>query len=249
MRPSPEQLLAQQVLSTKQIREVDHIAVREFGMHSLVLMENAALGCVEWICRRFASPLNTVVLCGPGNNGGDGLVITRHLCNRGWNCQAFLLGPESRFSSDTRHHFEILTAGGGTSVKLVNSQPQSDSQYTASLRAKLSSAQLIIDAMLGTGAKGNPRPPISDWIRWSNATEAFRIAIDLPSGVNADSGECGVPTFCAHATLTFVALKPSMVTPEASQIYGLVQVLPIGIPERQITQMLSLSQDGRYELL
>ena len=233
MKQSPEQLLSNKVLTTQQIREIDRIAVSEFGMHSLVLMENAALGCVQWIQQRFSSPLQTVVLCGPGNNGGDGLIITRHLRNRGWDCQTFILGPESRFSEDSRHQYRILNAGGSSNVKLINPD------QSGLVQAQLSKAELIIDAMLGTGASGNPRPPLTDWITWANATYAFRLAVDLPSGVNADSGECGTPAFRADATLTFVALKPSMVAPDSIRIYGLLQVLPIGIPEQQIIQILT----------
>lgn len=229
---SPLQRLSSSVLSTKQVRAVDQIAVARFGMHSLVLMENAALGCVNWIRARFANPIKTIVLCGQGNNGGDGLAITRHLRCHGWDCQAYMPGPIEKFSTDAAHQASILQAGNGRGLKVVS--PAESSPVVDSV----GSAQLIIDAMLGTGASGNPRSPIADWIRAANASTAFRLAIDIPTGVNADSGQLSDPTFQADATLTFVALKPSMQNRQASHIFGQITVLPIGIPEQLIEELL-----------
>jgi NAD(P)H-hydrate epimerase len=226
------QRLSSRVMTTRQVRSVDEAAIGEFGMHSLVLMENAALGCVSWIVRRFPEPVRTVVLCGPGNNGGDGLVITRHLRLLGWDCRAVLLGPEEKFSQDTRHHATVLSAGPGNGLHIV-APPESDN-----LDSLMSGAELIIDAMLGTGATGNPRPPMDGWIRAANSWEAFRLAIDIPTGVNADSGQLGQPHFHAHATLTFVSLKPAMLSPEADRVFGSLQILPIGIPDQAIDRIL-----------
>jgi len=232
MKTSPEYQLQNKVLTTQQVREVDRMAISGYGMNSLVLMENAGLGCVQWIARRFPRPQKTVILCGPGNNGGDGLVIARHLRNRGWDCRALLLGPEEKFSPDTRHHFEILSANGGSGVRVVTSL-QSEVEG-----AELLQAQLIVDAMLGTGATGNPRPPLSQWIELANASNAHRLAIDVPTGINADTGKCGRPAFRADSTLTFVSLKPGMVAVDATESFGTIQVVPIGIPEQLILRLL-----------
>ncbi len=231
---SPVERLIQSVLTVEQIRSVDQTAISRFGMHSLVLMENAAIGCVQWIAQRFPQPIRTIVLCGSGNNGGDGLVIIRHLRARGWDCQGYILGPEEKFSSDTYFNAKILRVGGAQGLTIV--EPSAE----RAIRQRLQGAELIIDAMLGTGATGNPRPPVAQWIEWSNASAAFRLAIDIPSGINANTGEVGNPHFHAGATLTFVARKPSMVDPAAHQLYGELTVLPIGIPEQQIVELLSL---------
>lgn len=232
MYPSLEQRLVSKVLTTQQVREVDQMAIRDYGMHSLVLMENAGLGSANWICGRFPSPQRTVVLCGSGNNGGDGLVVTRHLRNRGWDCQALILGPREKLSPDARHHYDLLTAMGGSAATMVSAE---DNEVVS--RA-IAGAELIVDAMLGTGASGNPRSPIADWILLANRCSAFRLAIDLPTGVQADTGECGQPTFQANATLTFVSLKPSMTCVDSASIFGPVHVLPIGIPEQLILRLL-----------
>lgn len=224
--------LLQSVLTVDQIRAVDQVATTKFGMHSLVLMENAALGCVQWIVHRFERPMKTVVLCGSGNNGGDGLVIARHLRTLGWDCSCIMLGPAEKFSSDASFNANILQAGGGIGLSIVTAE-------TADfVQRMLLEAELIVDAMLGTGAAGNPRSPFDDWIRWANSTSAFRLAIDVPTGIHADTGETAEPFFQADATLTFVAFKPSMTGASAQRLYGTLQVLPIGIPEQQITEHL-----------
>lgn len=229
---SPWQRLSSSVLNTSQVRLIDQIAIDRYGMHPLVLMENAALGCVDWIRARFSEPIKTVVLCGPGNNGGDGLAITRHLRCHGWDCQAFIPGPLEKFSSDTSHQANILQSGQGRGLNIVAPKDWNGVADT------IQSAHLILDAMLGTGARGNPRSPMAEWIQAANKASAFKLAIDIPTGVNADSGQLSDPTFRASATLTFVALKPSMLDQLAAQIYGQIAVLPIGIPDQFIEELL-----------
>lgn len=233
------QQLRGRVLTTQQVRMVDSTAITGFGMSSLVLMENAGLQCVNWILRRFVRPVRTVVLCGPGNNGGDGLVITRHLRLLGWDCQAFLLGPAEKFSVDTRHHTNLLSAGKAGGLTIVE-PGQADGLKPVGINLK--SADLIIDSLLGTGASGDPRSPMDDWIQLANAQPAFRLAIDVPTGVNSDSGRVGSPCFHADATLTFVALKPAMAGNLAGKIFGSIQVLPIGIPTQMVGELLQATE-------
>lgn len=229
-------------MTTQQIRAVDATAIQRLGMNSLILMENAALGCVGWICRRFVQPVKTVVLCGPGNNGGDGLVITRHLRVLGWDCQAFLLGPNDKFTSDTRHHADLLSIEGDPSLTIV--QPGSPESLNP-FESAIESADLIIDSLLGTGASGDPRSPMAEWIELANSQPAFRLAIDVPTGVNADNGHRGQPWFRAHATLTFVALKPAMSGRSSGETFGSIHVLSIGIPRSLIGSLLLQDSDSK----
>jgi NAD(P)H-hydrate epimerase len=222
--------LKESVLSTAQVREIDRLAVAEYGMHSLVLMENAAMGCVHWLLQKFPEPQPTAILCGRGNNGGDGLAIARHLLNCGWPCRVFVYGPTDKLTADALANLKIITIGNGACVKVVE-----PADATA---LDLSGSNVVIDAMLGTGAKGNPRPPFDDWIRAANATSGYRVAIDVPTGVDAESGERGVPHFHAQATLTFVARKPAMRLPGASSMFGEISVLPIGVPPQLIERVL-----------
>ncbi|MCA9195589.1 MAG: NAD(P)H-hydrate epimerase [Planctomycetales bacterium] len=236
IEPNPESLsfnerIAAHVMSTAQIREVDRRAVEQYQMHSLVLMENAALGCVHWLRKRLGRPFKAVILCGAGNNGGDGLAIARHLQVWGAKCRVYLPRSLERMSSDAHANWQIL--------KHSNPHICDTSQSPDSLRADLADADLILDAMLGTGAAGDPREPFASWIAMANVTQGLRVAIDIPTGVNAETGEAGKPHFHAHATLTFVALKPGMVSEKATQLFGELVVLPIGIPAGLIESLLA----------
>ena len=105
----------------------------------------------------------------------------------------------------------------------------------------IAAADVVVDAMLGSGASGPPRDPFDHWIEIANNARAQRVAIDIPTGLNADSGEVAQPTFMAHATLTFVARKPGFQSPQARQVLGEVVVMPIGIPVELIEELLAQS--------
>jgi NAD(P)H-hydrate epimerase len=227
------------VLSTEAVRRVDQLAVNEYGMNSLVLMENAALGCVHWLLGSCDNAARTVILCGRGNNGGDGLAIARHLQLHGWPCHVFLLGPLEELSADNRCNLEILQSQGGPGPGLEVTLCDSRSQSADSMVAEaIGSAQLVIDAMLGSGASGDPRPPLRQWIEAANSAEALRVAIDIPTGIDAETGAQGSPAFHPHATLTFVAKKPAMSLPSSGVLFGEICVLPIGIPSHLIRRIL-----------
>lgn len=236
--------LRQRTLTVEQSRAVDRLAIEAYGMQSLVLMENAALGCVEWLLQRCPAPEATSILCGRGNNGGDGLAIARHLTNRGWPCQVILLGPTSKLANDTQANLKILTAGtGGVPVEVLQGPLPVQS------RARLSQSTVIIDALLGTGAGGAPRAPLDDWLRAANEGPAWRVAIDVPTGVEAEIKDAEIKDaeladraqahFQASATLTFVAKKPAMVRADAQRLFGEVHVLPIGIPTQMMHEIVT----------
>ncbi|MFO0942599.1 MAG: NAD(P)H-hydrate epimerase [Pirellulales bacterium] len=229
---NPWEILRKQVLSTAQIRDIDRRAVEHFGMNSLVLMENAAGNCARWLMERFSERPKTVILCGSGNNGGDGVVIARHLRCVGWPVCCFVLGPMEKLSDDNRSNCKILLASGNSGLTLV--QPN---EYQLVIES-ITSAELIIDAMLGTGATGVPRSPMSEWIQAANDTKAARVAIDVPTGVDAESGDVNSIYFIADYTLTFVARKPAMATSDFWKKFGQIEVLPIGICEAQIEELL-----------
>ncbi len=236
--PTPWQQLSSSVMTTEQVRKVDRLAIDEFRMNSLVLMENAALGCVQWLLNHFKRPMRTAILCGRGNNGGDGLAIARHLQLQGWRCNVVLLGPIEQLSDDNRSNLEVLTSGRSENADDDLSIALQEHAPAESLH-EIQNAELVIDAMLGSGASGDPRPPFSEWIQAANASHAFRLAIDIPTGISAEDGEQGDPYFRADATLTFVARKPAMDRPDSKQLFGLIKVLPIGVPQRLIQRLLS----------
>ena len=222
--------LQRTVMSVSAIRSVDQRAIEGFHMHSLVLMENAGAGCARWLTAKFATPRRTLILCGPGNNGGDGLVIARHLLAIGWDCRVVIVGQPDHLSNDASSNLAILRGRDRELVQFgVEPGDSTIDQFDS---------EVIIDALLGTGAVGAPRSPMANWIQWANRREGYRVAIDIPTGVDAQRGAQQHEAFAAATTLTFVALKPAMIAEQATEVFGQIVVLPIGIPRELIAQIL-----------
>ena len=219
------------VLTVAQIRAVDAIAVRDFGMNSLVLMENAGRGCADWIDTKLNRSSDVVVLCGPGNNGGDGLVIARHLHAMGHRLSLWMVAEHGKLSQDAEANLKIVEH---TKIRIGwigdwLSPPELEQAWNR-LRSDCANSQMIIDALLGTGATGRPRPLIADILRLANASILQRVAIDIPTGLDAETGQASEPTFHADTTLTFVAKKPGFLESCATAFLGTVHILPIGVP-------------------
>lgn len=219
------------VLSVAQIRQVDAVAVRDFGMNSLVLMENAGRGCADFIDARLNRFSGVVVLCGPGNNGGDGLVIARHLHAMGHQISLWMIAERGKLSQDADANFRIVER---TKIRIGwiwerQSLPEME-QAWRQLRSDCGSNLVVVDALLGTGATGKPRALMADVLKLVNAATLQRVAIDIPTGLDAETGEPSYPTFRADATLTFVAKKPGFGELGAAAFLGEVRVLPIGVP-------------------
>ncbi len=218
-------------LTRASVRDVDRRAIEEFGMHSLVLMENAGRGAAEWI-HAHAPKGDVIIFCGPGNNGGDGFVIARHLELLGRMPQVMLIGTISSLSPDARANFEILKRAEFP----VAVEPHPDERGLGSFCGP--NCGTIVDALLGTGAHGNPRPAMATVIRFANQQSCYRIAIDLPSGLDCDSGEPNDPCFRADQTLTFVAPKVGFSQERAKAFTGKVAVIGIGVPLALINQTM-----------
>jgi len=230
-------------LSAEQSREVDRFAIDKLGISSLVLMENAGRGAADVIYKRLldrpplpsSGEVNATLLVGPGNNGGDGWVIARHLEARGVKPYCFLFGTVERLSSDNRANLEILQRSG-LSIVHIESIPRILALDL--LAQKLQQSSVIVDTLLGTGSQGPPREPMAEAIRLANRMRAWRVAIDLPTGLDANSGIPNTPTFQAHHTLTMVTRKIGFKNPQAAECLGEVSVLSIGIPAMQLKNLL-----------
>ena len=233
--------LRESTLSVAAVREVDRIAVERFHMQSIVLMENAAAGCARWMFEMYGARRRAVILCGRGNNGGDGLAIARHLRLQDWHCEVIVLGPTEQLSADALANWKILTARHTRGCTMVDAEAARNIANERMIEGTIRGADLIVDAMLGTGASGTPREPFKSWIEFSNREPAQRVAIDIPTGLDAETGAVALPTFQAHATLTFVARKPGFAVALAQRALGLIEVLPIGIPIELIDELLAQS--------
>ncbi|MFY7968974.1 MAG: NAD(P)H-hydrate epimerase [Pirellulaceae bacterium] len=207
-------------LSVALSRQVDRIAIDQFGMSGLVLMENAGRGVADRLLPVASGSKPIVILCG--------LVVARHLLFTQLPVAIWMMGSIERLAPDALTNYQILQRAG-VAVGLAE-------ERFALLRKEIEDADIVIDAMLGTGARGAPRGVMADAILEANRADALRVAIDLPSGLDADTGLAHQPTFVADRTYTFVAAKTGFDHPQAQGYLGAVEVLPIGIP----TQVLDL---------
>ena len=206
-------------------------------MSGLVLMENAARGAVDVLislgCR---GPV--VIVCGKGNNAGDGFAMARHLENRSVTVKVILCSQPQQLSGDAAVNYHIVEKSG-TPIVFVD---QADEQK---LVDELENAEWIIDALLGTGSSGDPRPPLDKVIASLNRIPARKLAIDLPSGLNCDTGAASATTFRADHTVTFVAPKPGLLVAAASPYVGELHVVDIGAPRTLVDMIIRLAAVDR----
>lgn len=215
-------------LKSQLIREIDLAAVRELGIPSLLLMENAARGACD-VLEALNPSGRVVIVCGPGNNGGDGLAIARQLSAREKKCDVFLIHGGKTLSDDAQANREILNRCG-IAVHEVESGSLGETLAT------LSTSDWIIDALLGTGMRGELRSPFAEVVRSINQSVASVLSIDVPSGLDAETGEpCGVAVR-ANATVTFVAKKSGFRQANAASYLGHIEIRHIGIPQRWLTE-------------
>lgn len=218
------------VLSRQQTRRVDELAAAQLGMSSLVLMENAGRGVADVLSSLgIAGPV--VIACGKGNNGGDGFVVARHLINRGHAVRTLLWADPTQLTGDAAANYGILWRSGIPVKEML------DPAHAALLASDLDGADWLVDALLGTGAHGEPRAPYDKAIDAINAAPGRKLAIDLPSGLDCDTGVAARHTIRADHTCTFVAYKPGLLVPGAERFVGEVHVVDIGVPRALIDQV------------
>jgi NAD(P)H-hydrate epimerase len=221
------------VFSTEQSRRIDQIAIEEYGMPSVVLMENAGRSVVETlVALGFRGPV--LIACGRGNNAGDGLVIARHLRNREIPVRVFLFAPGEKLSGDAATNLHILRKMEVPFYEVPDFQEIASTPWTQAMNE----SDLLIDALLGTGATGAPRPPMDRVVEQMNASGKPILAIDLPSGFDADSGQPAEPAVRATHTCTFVTPKTGFTTEGAEEHVGQIHVMDIGIPRQIIDQVM-----------
>jgi NAD(P)H-hydrate epimerase len=171
-------------------------------------------------------PHKALILCGKGNNGGDGFVMARHLGISGVSVQIALLASPADLTGDAKVNFEIARRLDLPIADLAGSV-----DLDRSLDKLALGADWIVDAMLGTGAFGEPREPYRAAIEWVNRQSARKLAVDIPSGLDCDTGKPSAATIRADATCTFHAPKVGFLQPTAAEFLGDLHVVSIGIPQ------------------
>jgi ADP-dependent NAD(P)H-hydrate dehydratase / NAD(P)H-hydrate epimerase len=216
------------VLTAAQMREVDRRTTEEHGVPSLELMENAGTRVVEFLAERFAdlSKRKIVVLCGKGNNGGDGFVVARLLRKQACNVSALLLATPDSVKGDAAVNLKRWSDIGGKVLAV-----SSETEWTA-MRQQLVEAEIIVDALLGTGLSGPADGLLARVINDTNefGKRAIMLAVDIPSGLPSDSGEPLGPAISADFTVTFTAPKPGLLLPPNCDKVGELHVGVIGTP-------------------
>lgn len=247
----------QKVTTAAQMRNMDQIAMHGiYAIAPAVLMENAGHAVAEragaWL--EGWDGKDVVLFCGKGNNGGDGFVIARHILAAGARAYVYVLGEEADYSDEARQHLHTLQQLADDETCLLLPAPQSEADWQV-LQKRLLASSVVIDAMLGTGFHGSLRQPIASIVAEVNAAAAAGavtvIAVDMPTGVNSDTGavsngdddEDG-PLF-ADMTVTFGALKRGLVLYPGRACAGHVEVDPIGMPGPLLMQ---LEEDPAYLL-
>jgi NAD(P)H-hydrate epimerase len=228
------------LLTRDQVRTLDRLAIQEFGIPALVLMENAGRGLAELLLSLgVTGPV--LICCGKGNNGGDGLVAARHLVNHGCSVKILLFAQPDELSPESVVHWNIVKRMSIPADVLAGSE-LGDKR----LRQELLQAKWIVDALFGAGLKGALRAPF-DWIVEAvNASGKNILAVDIPSGLDADTGvpfpvtdrTAGVAVRASH-TATFVAMKAGFANPAAAGWTGRVHVLDIGAPASLVRSIAS----------
>ncbi len=217
------------ILDRRQARQLDRRASDVYGIASIVLMENAGRGVADTLCRLGAAG-PVVICCGKGNNGGDGFVVARHLDLRSIPVRVLIWAEPAELTGDAGANFQILVKSG-LALEIFGTQHD-----PGRLAAQLHGADWIVDALLGTGARGEPRPPLDAVIDALNAAPSKRLAIDLPSGLDCDTGQPAAHTVRADHTCTFVGWKPGFLAPAAAPYTGQIHLLDIGLPRKLVDE-------------
>jgi NAD(P)H-hydrate epimerase len=233
-------------LSRDQVREIDRRAVQEYGMSGLVLMENAGRGVADKLCQ-FGIYGRVVICCGTGNNGGDGFVIARHLDLRAIRVEVLVFAAETTTDDSGRLRPKSLSPDAAANFDILRETDVPIEVLTSGegLAERIKRSSWIVDALLGTGARGGVRPPLDRVIDEINQSGSPVVAVDVPSGLDCDTGISTQHTIRATHTCTFVAPKPGFFAAGAEQFTGQVHVLDIGAPRKLVDEALRAAERVR----
>ncbi|WP_110943274.1 NAD(P)H-hydrate dehydratase [Virgibacillus senegalensis] len=219
------------IVTAKEMYEADRYAMEKIGIEGKLLMENAGRAVAAKVVKRVDESMRILVLCGSGNNGGDGFVIARTLFQQGYAVRLLQLAPNQKITGDAAYH-KLLYQNSGGKVEQWES--------AASLSTVLKESDVVIDAMLGIGVTGKPRPPYDQAIEEVNKAGLMVLSVDIPSGVPADEGAGEFIGISAEYTVIVAQPKQSLFVEQTASYYGSWEVVDIGIPPK------AFAACGRY---
>ncbi len=214
----------QPLVTVDEMRWCDETTISRIGIPALILMENAGKGVAQFIQERFGSVdgRTIIVVCGKGNNAGDGFVAARHLHSDGAIVHVMLVALPNQLKGVAKSNFEILRR---------IAKKSSESLQLTRFNKKVCKPFLIVDALFGTGFVGRPTKPYSDAIEWINRQRVPVVSVDIPSGVNGTTGFAEGPAVRATATVTLGLQKTGLLCNDARDLVGEIHVIDIGIPQ------------------
>ena len=216
-------------LTRDEVRAIDRAAIDGLGIPGLILMENAGRNCADaiedFLCKSLGEKANqnAAIVAGPGNNGGDGYVIARHLAMRGFRVVTFIICPAEKISGDAAVNLRAITA-------LQHDIRFMASEQLTGLSASLAEFDVVIDAIGGTGIRGPLRGGAAVAVEQINTAARPVVAVDIPTGLDCDTGRADGAAIRAELTVTFVAAKRGFDLARAGDYTGTVVVADIGIP-------------------
>lgn len=217
-------------LTRAAVRELDRRAIDEFGIPGIVLMENAGRNCAEILHHLNPHRLRVAIVCGPGNNGGDGFVIARHLDRLGVSVNVWVTADPTQLPADAKTNFCIIER-----MKLpVNISP-------AITVETLQRFGWVVDALFGTGLTRALESPYDAIVDAINSSGAQVLAVDIPSGLDCDTGRLLGSTVRAQHTVTFVGMKSGFMNAAARPYVGKVHFADIGAPRSLVDEYLRMT--------
>lgn len=216
----------QPILTSDGMRAADGAAIDEWGVPGRVLMETAGRAVTDVIQDRFDEAARVAVLCGTGNNGGDGFVVARRLAQRGGAVVCVLAGEPA--TPDAQANLDLLRrlADDGASVEIADAPPSE-------------APDLVVDALLGIGVRGPLREPVRSLAAWAARQAAPVLAVDVPTGLDATTGDAAEDSLRADRTVALGALKAGLVLGDGPRLAGELHVVEIGIPEAALQREAS----------
>jgi NAD(P)H-hydrate epimerase len=214
------------LVNSKIMRRVDRLATEKFGIPSLILMENAGRStadAAEDVVK--SKSVRIAIICGYGNNGGDGFVCARHLINRGYRVEVYLIGKIKNMSNDAEINFSILIKMKTKIKRIINKR-----QINSAIK-NFKKSQLIIDAIFGIGIKGKLDEFYCELFKKINHTKIPILSLDIPSGLDADSGKVESCAIKARHTVAMGLMKKGFLNPAAKRYLGKIFIADISLPK------------------
>jgi len=215
------------VMSRDEVRAFDRWAINTLGVPGAVLMENAGRSCAELIKEKLAGVAGpkVCIFCGTGNNGGDGYVIARHLLNSGFGVTVVISGDRNKIKGDAKINLDILEGLG----QPVEQLKPGDGDIPGKVKDYAAGADMLVDGLFGTGLSGQLKDEYKELVESINARNCPVLAVDIPSGLDCDTGRPLGTAIKADYTVTFVAVKQGFTLSTAGEFTGEIFVASIGV--------------------